>query len=95
MHFVVRSHDVCLLGLRVAKIGAMLIAAQGDPAHTDKANDCWECERMGALEAGRRLRSRLVSEKRETTAQPSKSVSGRRHDVCGKTPVQYKRSFTM
>jgi hypothetical protein len=95
MHFVVRSRDLCLLGLRVAKIGARLIAARGDPAHTDKANECWDCERMGALEAGRRLRSRLVSEKRETAARTSKSVSGRRHNVCGKTSVEYKRSFTM
>jgi hypothetical protein len=52
MHFVVRSRDVCLLGLRVAKIGARLIAAQDDPAHTDKTNECWDCERMGALDEG-------------------------------------------
>ena len=50
---------------------------------------------MGALAAGRWLKSRLVSEERETAVHTSKSVFDERHHVFGKTAARYKRSFTM
>ena len=50
-------------GMHIAKIGARMIVALGTPLSTDKANYCWDCERMGVWRLDDGSMSRLVSER--------------------------------